>query len=479
MFASFIKNLKIKYKFLLSFSILMFLIIVVLLLLINHLEKKAVFTEIEDKVTGLSEILAYSSVKSIVSEDFLELQGLIESIKRKEEVIEVSILNKEGKILSSTNAYIISEFIEKDLIKEIQTVNGNFLQEGITNENEPYLKVVSPIFSVEDVLGHAMIKVSLKRAYSELEKTQNIIIFIGILAILTTFIISFYISKKITYPISKLSNLSKEYGKGNFAIRSKVDSRDEIGELSAEFNQMAENIINLEKKLIHEERLSALGKTASSIAHELKTPLTSLQAYSEKLSKKLDDKDFLNRFRNIILTEVTRLNNLINNLLRFSRKETLNIQMVNINDIIEHVLSILKGKIENKKVNIEIDNRSLIEIDGDHNKLIQVFLNIINNAIEAVDRNGNIMIKWQLADEKNKISDNKVKVDIIDDGKGIPYENLTKLFEPFFSTKSKGTGLGLAICDKIVKEHRGNIKVESKEGGGSKFSIILPIKYEG
>lgn len=477
MFISFIKNLKIKYKFFLSFSILIFLVIVLLLLLINHLEKEAVLTEVRDKVTGLSEILAYSSVKGIVFKDFLELQGLIESIKRKEDVIEVSIFNKDGKILSSTNANSISNFIERDLIKKIQMSEGNLLQRGMIDKNEPYLEAISPIYSLEDVLGYAMIKVSLIRVYNELEKTRNIIILIGILAILTTFIISFYISKKVTSPIIKLSNLAEEYGKGNFAIRSQIDSKDEVGELSVEFNQMAENIINLEKKLIHEERLSALGKTASSIAHELKTPLTSLQAYSEKLSRKLDDKDFLNKFRNIIFTEVTRLNNLINNLLRFSKKEILHIQKVKISDIIEHVLSVLKEKIEDKNVDIKIDNQSFIEIDGDRDKLIQVFLNLINNAIESVDQRGKIVAESQLINEETKMGYKRIKVDIIDNGKGIPSENLSKLFEPFFSTKSKGTGLGLAICDKIIKDHNGNIIVESKEGEGSKFSIILPIKY--
>jgi len=478
MFKPFIKNLKIKYKFFFTFSILMFFVIILLLLLINHLEKEAVLTEVEDKVAGLSEILAYSSVKAIVSNDFLELQSLIESIKRKEDVIDVSILNKDGKILSSTNTYRISEFIEEDLIEKIQMSNGNFLQEGFTNENEPYLEIISPIFSVEDVLGYATIEVSLKRVYNELEKTQKVITFIGILSILTTLIISFYLSNKITHPISKLSHLTKEYGKGNFSTRSKVDSKDEVGELSRDFNQMAENIINLEKKLIHEERLSALGKTASSIAHELKTPLTSLQAYSEKLSRKLDDKDFLNKFKNIIFTEVTRLNNLINNLLRFSKKEILHIQKVKISDTIEHVLSVLKEKIEDKNVDLKINNQSYIEIDGDHDKLVQVFLNLINNAIEAVGQGGGIAIESQLINEETELRHKKIKIDIIDNGKGIPSKNLPKLFEPFFSTKSKGTGLGLAICDKIIKEHNGNIIVESKEGEGSKFSIILPIKYE-
>jgi signal transduction histidine kinase len=454
----------------------MFVIITILLLLINHLEKEAVLTEVKDKITGLSEILAYSSVKAIVSEDFLELQGLIESIKRKEDVIEVSILNREGKILSSTNVNNISDSIENDLIKNIQLRKESLLQEGFTNENKSYLEVISPIYSIEDVLGYAVIKVSLERAYNQLEKTQNMIIFIGIFAIITTFIISFYLSNKITHPISKLSELVKEFGKGNFSTRSEVDTKDEIGELSTEFNQMAENIINLEKKLLHEERLSALGKTASAIAHELKTPLTSLQAYAEKLSSKLDDKTFLNNFRDIILSEVKRLNNLINNLLRFSKKEDLNIQKVKINDTINHVISILDEKVNKKNIKIEFANENDIEIECDKDKIVQVFLNIINNAVEAVDARGSIIINKKYKDE---YSNNNIIIEIIDNGKGILSEHLPKLFEPFFSTKAKGTGLGLAICDKLIKMHNGVIKVESKEGEGSKFIIVLPIKHEG
>ena len=473
---SFFKNLKIKYKYFLSISLIIFFTIILLLLLINHLEKNAVLAEIKDKITGLSDILAYTSVKALISEDFLELQGLVESIKRKEDVIKVSIVNKDGKILSSTDVYNNSNFIEKELIDKIRDNNKNFLREGFTNENIPYLEVISPVYSVEEVIGYAMIKVSLARAYKEIEKTRNMIIFIGIFAIITTFIISFYISNKITHPISKLSELAKEFGKGNFSTRSEVDTKDEIGELSTEFNQMAENIINLEKKLLHEERLSVLGKTASAIAHELKTPLTSLQAYAEKLSSKLDDKTFLNNFRDIILSEVKRLNNLINNLLRFSKKEDLNIQKVKINDTVNYIISILNEKVSKKNIKIEFASENDIEIECDKDKIVQVFLNIINNAVEAVDARGSIIINKEFKDE---YSNNNIIIEIIDNGKGIPSEHLPKLFEPFFSTKSKGIGLGLAICNKLIKMHNGAIKVESKEGEGSKFIVVLPIKHEG
>ena len=468
------KDLKIKYKVFLSFFILIFFVILILLFSIHHLEKDAVLTEVRDRITELSKILAYSSVNAILSEDFLELQGLIESIKVNENVLEVSIFGKDGRILSSTNAEIIGSIINKDVLQKVLSNAENYLQEGFINSNEPYLESVSPVYSIEDVLGYASIKVSLTRVYDELNKTRNIVIAIGILAILTAFLISFYLSKKITNPIIRLSSLVKEYGKGNFSVYSEIDSKDEVGELSSEFNQMAKNIVILDEKLIHEERLSALGKTASAIAHELKTPLTSLKAYAEKLSDKLDNKVFLNNFRDIILSEVTRLNNLVNNLLRFSRKESLNIQKTAVNDIIEQVLSILHDNIDRKNVTVQNSNENKIEIECDREKIIQVFLNIINNAVEAMEVGGIIDIRQRLI---NKDS-NKIIIDIIDNGKGIPPDNLNKLFEPFFSTKSKGTGLGLAICDKIVKMHNGIIKVKSKEGEGSHFSVILPIKHE-
>ncbi|MFC1557938.1 PAS domain-containing sensor histidine kinase [candidate division KSB1 bacterium] len=468
------KDLKIKYKVFLSFFILVFFVVLILLFSIHRLEKDAVLTEVNDRITELSKILAYSSVNAILSEDFLELQGLIESIKVNENVLEVSIFNKDGMILSSTNAESIGNTINKDVLQEILSSAENYLHEGFINSDEPYLESVSPVYSIEDVLGYASIKVSLTRVYNELNKTRNIVIAIGILAILTAFLISFYLSKIITNPIIRLSSLAKEYGKGNFSVYPEIDSKDEVGELSSEFNQMAKNIVILDEKLIHEERLSALGKTASAIAHELKTPLTSLKAYAEKLSEKLDNKDFLNNFRDIILSEVTRLNNLVNDLLRFSRKESLNIEKAAVNDIIKQVLSILHEKIDKKNITIQNSNENSIEIYCDREKMIQVFINIINNAVEAVKAGGTVTITQRLTNNGT----DKIIIDIIDTGKGIPPDNFDKLFEPFFSTKSKGTGLGLAICNKIVKMHNGAINVESKEGEGSHFSIILPIKYE-
>ena len=164
MLKSAIKNLKIKYKVFLSFFILILLVVVVLLLSVYHLEKEAVLIEVRDRITGLSEILAYSSVKAILSEDFLELQGLIESIKRKEDVLEVSLFSKEGRILSSTNAEIINSFLNKETLEVIKSKSGNYLQYGFLNKDEPYLVSISPVYSIEDILGYASIKVSLVRA---------------------------------------------------------------------------------------------------------------------------------------------------------------------------------------------------------------------------------------------------------------------------------------------------------------------------
>lgn len=469
-----IENLKIKYKVFLTFFILILFLILVLIFSIYNLEKEAVLTEVEDRITGLSDILAYSSVKVILSNDTVELQGLVESIKGKEDVLEVSIFDIDGKILSSTNTSSIGIFISKNILEKIMTENGDYKQNSFTLNYESYLESISPIYSIEKILGYSLIRVSLERVHDELKKTRSIIILIGTIAILTALFASFYLSKKITNPVIELSNLVREYGKRNFSVQATIKSKDEIGMLSSEFNQMAENIVILEKRLIHEERLSALGKTASAIAHELKTPLTALQAYAGKLPQKLDNKVFLNSFRDIILSEVTRLNNLVNDLLEFSRKENLAIRTNKISDIIHQAVSILSDKTEKNNITINSGEINDFDIECDSEKILQVFLNIIDNAIEASGKGSNILINSQLENEHS----NKIAVNIIDSGKGIPPGNLDKLFEPFFSTKSKGTGLGLAICDKIIKMHNGVIKVESSENEGSKFSIILPLKHE-
>ena len=218
------------------------------------------------------------------------------------------------------------------------------------------------------------------------------------------------------------------------------------------------------------EKLSALGRMAASIAHEINNPLAGILLYSTNLAKKAPEKGPLKEGLEIITNETIRCKTIIQELLEFSQdkepKKTLN----NINDIIEKALSILENEFRLQHVVVEKELSSdMQDMLLDVNLMEQVFVNIILNAVEAVKDKGVITIRSQMVPNQSY-----GKIEIADNGCGIPQENLSKIFEPFFSTKRKGTGLGLAVSYGIVQNHQGTIKVLRQSGGGTRFIIEIP-----
>jgi len=218
------------------------------------------------------------------------------------------------------------------------------------------------------------------------------------------------------------------------------------------------------------EKLSALGRMAASIAHEINNPLAGILLYSTNLAKKVPEEGPLKQGLEVIINETIRCKTIIQELLEFSQdkepKKTLN----NINDIIEKALSILENEFRLQHITVKKDLSSdMQDMLLDVNLMEQVFVNIILNAVEAVEEKGIITISSQMA--ANQLFG---RVEIADNGCGIPQENLSKIFEPFFSTKKKGTGLGLAVSYGIVQNHQGTIKVLKKQGGGTRFIIEIP-----
>ena len=219
------------------------------------------------------------------------------------------------------------------------------------------------------------------------------------------------------------------------------------------------------------EKLSALGRMAASIAHEINNPLAGILLYSTNLAKKVPKEGPLKKGLEVITNETIRCKTIIEELLEFSQdkepKKTLN----NINDIVEKALSILDNEFRLQHVMVEKNLSSDMQnMLLDVNLMEQVFVNIILNAVEAVKDKGVITISSQMV--PNQLYG---KIEIADNGCGIPQENLGKIFEPFFSTKKKGTGLGLAVSYGIVQNHQGTIKVLRKQGGGTRFIIEIPV----
>ncbi|RJP64826.1 MAG: response regulator protein [Candidatus Abyssobacteria bacterium SURF_17] len=244
------------------------------------------------------------------------------------------------------------------------------------------------------------------------------------------------------------------------------------GACAIESARLLENQKSLYDHLaLQTEKLSALGRMAAGIAHEINNPLAGILLYSTNLLKKASKDGPFKEALEIIVHETKRCGDIIQDLLDFSREGEPKKALVNINDVTEKAVSILENEFRLHHIKLEKQlSPELPDTYVDANQMEQVFVDVLLNAIEAVQERGVITIESRLgSDGKSEV------IKIGDTGCGIPQENLAKIFEPFFSTKSNGTGLGLAVSYGIVQKHGGNIHVASQPGQGTCFTIELPI----
>jgi len=224
----------------------------------------------------------------------------------------------------------------------------------------------------------------------------------------------------------------------------------------------------LERQLIHSEKLAALGTMSTILAHEIKTPLTSIKLNVEMLMDSLVLSEEDNSSFRIIQKEINRMNGLVNDVLQLARVYVLNYSIVKMNKFTENVIEEVSLKMQQKK--IQVRNRvEAVELEIDSDKMRQVLLNMIDNAIEASEEQGIIELSSEVKSEMNKFY-----LKIKNSCSEIP--DLGKIFEPFFTNKASGTGLGLSISRNIVEQHQGEIKLNLNEGNEIEFTIILPLK---
>lgn len=229
--------------------------------------------------------------------------------------------------------------------------------------------------------------------------------------------------------------------------------------------------LTIENQLMISEKLASLGLLTAGIAHEINTPLTGISSYVQLLigsSTNRADKEIAEK----IESQIERVTKLVRSLLSFSRGEKGQIKKFVLKNCINDILTLLDYRVKKQSINLNINIPENIEVWGELDKLQQVFLNIISNAIDAMAEGGTLKI------EAERKEDN-ITIRISDTGAGIKKEHLNRIFEPFFTTKGygRGTGLGLSISYQIIKEHNGDITVESEYGKGTTFTIILPANF--
>jgi len=365
------------------------------------------------------------------------------------------------------------------------TTNLSFYKDDIgdllNNEKELVIYYKFEVEKRKMVLKGTFSLNSLRVVISNAKKWIIIIsIFFGYILI---FFGLFLFSRNVTNPLKRLSKSILALTQNNLYFPVEEKGPREIRELTASFNGMLEVLKEKEEKLkenikkleaeqeksIRAEKMASLGKISSGLAHEVGNPLGAVAGYCEVALKLAESSPDLKEIIENIYEQTQRINETVKDFLDYARVKSSEISNISLKEIIDSSLSLFSvgGKYEKVKVINEFDEGILIK--GDKNKLIQVFINILLNAYDAVNEYGIIKIS---SEKTNGI----VGITITDDGCGISEEDLKYVFEPFFTTKESGsgTGLGLSICQSIIESMNGSISVKSKLNEGTSVKIKLP-----
>jgi two-component system NtrC family sensor kinase len=234
--------------------------------------------------------------------------------------------------------------------------------------------------------------------------------------------------------------------------------------------EMEAKLRNTQEQLLQSEKLAAMGRLTSQVAHELNNPLYGIMNTLELLKTEVPPQSKRRRILEMALSETVRLTDLLRKMLSFSKPDEEQKQPVDINMILDEILLLVTKQLHENSIKISTSfEQDLAKVYASRNQLRQVFLNMISNARDAMPEGGTLTIK-------TKSNGNHIYVEVTDTGVGIREEHLDKIFDAFFTTKEgvKGVGLGLSVCYGFIKEHGGDIKVTSKRGEGTTFTIILP-----
>lgn len=315
-----------------------------------------------------------------------------------------------------------------------------------------------------------------------LERQASRSAFYTLMLLLGTTLVTGLFVWRFTRPIKQLSVAAQRVATGDFDVRVPTDRRDEMGALAAAFNDMIARLgrlRELESKLHQVEKTAVVGRLAAAIAHEIRNPLNYINLTLDHIRSSFAPEDpakreTFERLADQLKAEVQRINRHITDFLKYSRPSALELQSVDLRAQAEDALRVITGQAAESGIETGLEELGKVPlVMADKDSLRSVFTNLLINGLEAIDgEGGSVGIKLSAE------ATNRARIEITDSGRGIAAEDIAKIFEPYYSTKETGTGLGLAIVKKAIDDHGGSISVSSKEGSGTTFTIILPVKPE-
>jgi signal transduction histidine kinase len=236
----------------------------------------------------------------------------------------------------------------------------------------------------------------------------------------------------------------------------------------------------MEDEVSRQNRLVELGTIAAGVAHEIRNPLASIKTFAQLMPERMDDPEFKNEFSKLVLKDVDRITKVIESMLAFARPAQVTIGEYPANDLVEEAILLVQPRLKSKRIELTREFHGNPVIKVDKHQILQVLVNLLSNAADALHEQGKIRVATGLS-QRNLAGDGSGKqnyavIEVSDNGPGIPSSVRGRLFDPFFTTKKEGTGLGLSISQKIARDHGGAITVSSVEGKGTSFQVNLPMK---
>jgi signal transduction histidine kinase len=535
------KHVGIRAKFVVSFSVLLIGCIVIISSYLIRRQSEGYRRELEASGETLTRLLAMQSESGVLFESTYELDEVLKQLEAFEDVHYAVIKNGEGRILAElgtpvpeditllrsidgahdveiereTQDYYVAlpgqgEFIRyiRPIVSRIERVDRENL--GITQYHDSSLTYK---YVLEEI-GTITIFLSLEQVNESIADASTVAIQITLAVVLLAMILMALFVRIITDPVQELVDVTNRVSQGDLTQRVAIEQGDEIGQLAHTFNQMIESLQqsrqeiedynrNLEAmiverteeleqtqaQLVQSEKMSAIGQLAAGVAHELNNPLGGILGFAqftlEKLNKTAPEKtgekeiEAYKRYLTDIEAQARRCKTIVQNLLRFSRSsKTSDFDSVNLNDVVKDTCTFVEHQLSMNQIELNLDlDDNLPEIRGNSGQLQQVVTNLVINAMHASPADSSIQVlTGPITCETTGRP--AVAVKVIDQGVGIPSENLDKLFEPFFTTKEvgKGTGLGLSVSYGIIRDHSGEILVDSTPGMGTTFTVVVPVQ---
>jgi len=392
--------------------------------------------------------------------------------------ISTNVMTEDGSRAIGTR--VAENVYEQVLVRGLPWIDRAFVV------NSWYITAYEPIKDISGKIIGILYVGILEEKFMDMRQ-RAIAIFLGITLVGMTIalIVSSFLAKSILQPIKRLVFASHQLAKGNLEHEVELNSKDEIGELGETFNFMAASLKQRDERLkeyaaqqiMKSERLATLGQLAAGVAHEINNPLGAVLMYSHLSLEEMEPQDPRRTNLEKMVAEATRCKDIVRRLLDFARQTEPKVEELNVNEILQRTLSLVENQalFQNVKINRML-SPSLPKALMDGGQIQQVFTNIIINAAEAINGEGQLSIATRTASDGQSI-----EIEFTDTGCGISQENLEKIFDPFFTTKQvgHGTGLGLSVSYGIIARHKGTIDVKSELGKGSTFTVRLPLRAEG